>query len=333
LRRVTELFSRLHMPVESHMPAFDGANEWLNSEPLTPEALRGKVVAVDFWTYTCINWLRTLPYLRAWYAAYAASGLVVVGVHTPEFSVEHDVDNVRSAARAMGVEYPIAIDNDYAVWNAFANQYWPALYIADATGRIRHHHFGEGGYEPSERCIRHLLGDAGAVDLPGEPVSVDVRGIELPADWRHVRSSETYLGLARSEGFASLGDAEFDEPRAYDIPARLRRNEWALAGNWTLGREEAMSNEPNGRIAYRFHARDLNLILAPPPSGPARFRIQLDGHAPGDAHGLDTDTDGNGTVSDARLYQLIRQPGAIDDRLFEIELIDAGASALCFTFG
>jgi thiol-disulfide isomerase/thioredoxin len=330
---VTELFSRLHLPGEREMPAFEGATAWLNSEPLTPDALRGKVVVVDFWTFTCINWLRTLPYLRAWFAAYAGGGLVIVGVHTPEFGVEHDIDNVRRAAGAMGVEYPIAIDNDYAVWNAFSNQYWPALYIADAHGRIRHHHFGEGGYEQSERCIRHLLTDAGAVALPDDPVPVDVHGIEEPADWHHVRSSETYVGLARSEGFAALGDAAFDEPRAYTIPPQLGLNEWALAGTWTIGREDATCNEANARLAYRFHARDLNLILVPPPNASARFRVLLDGVAPGAAHGIDVDADGNGAVTESRLYQLIRQRERIADRLFEIEFQDPGASALCFTFG
>jgi thiol-disulfide isomerase/thioredoxin len=331
---VNQLFSRLHLPTERRMPAFDGATEWLNTEPLAPRDLHGKVVLVDFWTYTCINWLRTLPYIRAWADAYAEKGLVVVGVHTPEFSVEHDIDNVRRAARAMGIEYPIALDNDYAVWTAFSNQYWPALYLADAEGRIRHHQFGEGGYEMSERAIRQLLSDAGAVDLPDDPVPVEARGIEIAGDWHNVRSGETYLGLARSQGFASPVLATIDEPRQYTVPARLHLNEWALAGDWTLGREEAVSNAANGRIAYRFHARDLHLILTPPaPHASARFRVLLDGQAPGDARGLDVDEDGNSLVTEPRLYQLIRQRGEITDRLFEIEFLDPGAGALCFTFG
>ena len=332
--KLNDLISRFHLPVGRSMPAFDGANGWLNTEPLTPSDLHGKVVLVDFWTYTCINWLRTLPYIRAWADAYAAKGLVVVGVHTPEFTVEHDIDNVRSAVRDMGIDYPVAIDNDYAVWSAFANQYWPAVYIADAEGRLRHHQFGEGGYEMSERAIRQLLADAGAVDLPDDPVPVEARGIEIAGDWHNVRSGETYVGLARAQGFASPGLAAIDEPREYTVPPRLHLNEWALVGDWTLGREEAVSNAANGRIAYRFHARDLHLILTPPTGRTsARFRVRLDGQAPGDAHGIDIDEDGNGVVAEARLYQLIRQRGDITDRLFEIELLDPGAGALCFTFG
>jgi len=332
--KVNQLFSRLQLPVESRMPAFDGATGWLNTEPLTPDHLRGKVVAVDFWTYTCINWLRTLPYIRAWSDTYGDRGLVVIGVHTPEFEVEHDIDNVRREAREMGVEYAVALDNDYAVWNAFANQYWPALYIADAEGRIRHHHFGEGGYERSEHVIRQLLADAGAADLPPEPAAVEARGIEVAADWHNVRSGETYVGYGRSEGFASPEGAAYDTPRVYTVPARPRVNEWALAGSWTLGREEARSNDAGGRIVYRFHARDLHLILAPPAQQiSGRFRVLLDGRPPGEAHGLDVDEEGNGVVEEPRLYQLIRQTGHITDRQFEIEFLDAGAEAYCFTFG
>ena len=330
---VNQLFSRFPLPVEGRLPAFAGATEWLNTKPLTPTATHGKVVVAQFWTYTCINWLRTLPYIRGWADTYAKQGLVVVGVHTPEFGVEHDVDNVRRASHDLGVEYPIAVDNDYAVWSAFANQYWPALYIADAEGRIRHHHFGEGGYDRSEQVIRKLLADAGQKNLPAEPASVDVRGIELPADARNVRSYETYVGLARSEGFASPERAASDEPHVYTVPSRLRVNEWAFGGNWTLGREDAVSNEANGRIAYRFHARDLNLILTPPAGSSGRFRLLLDGRPPGDAHGLDVDAEGNGVVTEPRLYQLIRQGSEITDRQFEIELLDPGVAALCFTFG
>jgi thiol-disulfide isomerase/thioredoxin len=331
---VHELFARVRLPFESKMPGFDGATGWLNTEPLTPAALSGNVVAVDFWTFTCVNWLRTLPYLRAWAVAYADKGLVVVGVHTPEFEVEHDLDNVRRAVRDMGIEYAVAIDNDSAIWNAFANQYWPALYIADAQGRIRHHHFGEGDYEKSEQAIRHLLMDAGAVGLSPEPAAVEVRGIEVPSDWHNVRSGETYVGYARGESFASPEGAAYDESRVYTAPSELHLNEWALVGEWTVGREVAVSDEPNGRIAFRFHARDLNLILAPPSKDASvRFRVSLDGHAPNDAHGLDADAEGNGVVSETRLYQLIRQNGHIADRLFEIEFLDPAAGALCFTFG
>jgi thiol-disulfide isomerase/thioredoxin len=327
------VLSRFPLPVEGRMPAFTGATDWLNSEPLKPTGLYDRVVVAQFWTYTCINWLRTLPYIRTWADTYGDQGLVVVGVHTPEFDVEQNVDNVSRAAHNLGVEYPIAIDNDYAVWSAFANQYWPALYIADAEGRIRHHHFGEGGYERSEHVIRKLLADAGERNLPPEPTHVDVRGIELPADGNNLRSHETYLGLARSEGFASPSGAAVDEPHVYAVPSRLGLNEWALAGKWTLGREEATSNDPNGRIAYRFHARDVNLILTPPAQGSGRFRVLLDGQPPGDAGGLDVDAEGNGAVKEPRLYQLIRQHDHITDRHFEIELIDPGVGALCFTFG
>jgi len=329
----SELVSRLQLPFQGHMPGFDGANDWLHSAPLTPADLDGKVVAVDFWTYTCINWLRTLPSLRAWDGAYRRHGLVVIGVHTPEFGLEHDVDSVRRAAQAMGIEYPIAIDNFYTVWNAFGNQYWPALYVADSRGRIRHHAFGEGGYERAEHVVRKLLHHAGARDLPPAPAVVEPRGIEIPADWDNVRSPETYVGYARSQSFSSPEHVAFDEPREYTIPERLRLNEWALAGTWTLGPEEGVTNEAGGRIAYRFHARDLHLILAPPTGGDARFLVRIDGRAPGDAHGLDVDGDGKGVVTEARLHQLIRQPGPIEDREFEIEFSDSGAAALCFTFG
>jgi len=315
------------------MATLDGANAWLNSEPLTPTDLEDKVVAVDFWTYTCINWLRTLPFLRAWADAYGPHGLIMIGVHTPEFGIEHDVERVRSAAHAMDVRYPIAIDNDYAVWSAFSNQYWPALYIADRQGRIRHHAFGEGGYERAEHVLRKLLEDAGANHLPAEPVPVEPHAFELPADWHNLRSAETYVGLARSSGFSSPEHVGFDEPRVYSEPSQLRVNEWALEGNWTLGREAGVSNDAGGRIVYRFHARDLHLILAPPAGGEARFRVRLDGEAPAEAHGLDVDEDGNGVVTEARLHQLIRQPGAIEDREFELEFLDLGAAALCFTFG
>ncbi len=327
------LFSRSRLPIESRLPSFDGATAWLNSKPLTPTELHGKVVAVDFWTYTCINWLRTLPYIRAWAETYGDHGLVMIGVHTPEFSVEHDLENVRRAAQEMRVEYPIAIDNDYAVWDAFANRYWPALYIADAEGNIRHHHFGEGDYERSEQVIRQLLTEAGASELP-DLTHPDAVGIEAQADWGSERSPETYVGLARAEGFASAGEAAFDQAQEYTVPSRLDVNEWALSGNWTVRREDAVLNEPNGRITYRFHARDLHLILGKPASSaPVPFRVRLDGEVPGTAHGLDVDEDGNGVVTEPRLYQLIRQPGRITDRVFEIELFEPGAAAYAFTFG
>ena len=320
--------------MDGRLPAFAGATGWLNTEPLTPDALDGKVVAVDFWTFTCINWLRTLPCIRAWAKTYAAHGLVVIGVHTPEFSIEHDTDHVRRAAAAMSIDYPIAIDNDYAIWDAFSNRYWPALYIADAAGRIQHHQFGEGGEDESEHTIRRLLADAGDRGLPPAPPRVVAHSIELAADWQSLRSRETYLGLARSEGFASPERPAFGEPRVYTVPSRLRVDEWALGGSWTVTSEDAACDEPNGRIVCRFHARDLHLILAPAAQrASTRFRVLLDGRAPGDAHGADVDDEGHGVVDTPRLYQVIRQSGHITERQFEIEFLEPGASALCFTFG
>jgi thiol-disulfide isomerase/thioredoxin len=328
-----DLLARLQLPFQGHMPTFVGATDWLNTAPITSVDLDGKVVAVDFWTYTCINWLRTLPYLRAWSEAYGDHGLVVLGVHTPEFGVEHEVERVRRAASDRDIRYPIAIDNDYAVWNAFSNEYWPALYLVDARGRIRHHALGEGGYERAEHVLRRLLEHAGADDLPPEPVPVEPRAFEIPADWHNLRSPETYVGVARSQGFASPEPVAVDEPADYTVPSRLRVNEWALGGGWTVGREEAVCNVAGGRIAYRFHARDLHLILAPPEGRDARFRIRVDGDPPGVAHGLDVDEHGVGVVADARLHQLIRHPGTIEDQDFELEFLDPGAAALCFTFG
>lgn len=331
---VNENPSGLHLPVESQLPTFEGATGWLNTKPLTSRDLQGKVVLAQFGTFTCINWLRTLPYMRAWAAAYGQHGLAVVGVQTPEFSLEHDPKSVLRSMHEMHVEYPIAIDNDYVVWDAFANRYWPAVYVADAEGHIRHHHFGEGEYEKTERIIRQLLVDANAADLPPATAPVETLGIELAADWRSLKSPETYLGLGRSERFASPEGAVFDEPREYTQPGYLRTNEWALAGSWTVGSETVVNNDAGGRISYRFQARDLNLILAPPdPNTPVRFRVQLDERAPTDVHGLDVDAEGNGVVDATRLYQLIRQSGRIQDRLFGIEVLEPGAAVLCFTFG
>ena len=288
---------------------------------------------VDFGTYTCINWIRTLPYLRAWVASYRPHGVAAVTVHTPEFSIEHDVELVRRATREMRLDHPIAIDNEFSVWTAFGNHYWPALYIADPGGRIQHHQFGEGGYEQSERVIRHLLVDAGATALPDEAAAHEGTGIEAPADWDHLSSPETYLGLDRSSGFASPGGGVRDVAHDYTVPTLLHPDEWALAGTWTLTDERAVANEPNGHIAFQFRARDLNLILAPPAGGTVRFRVWLDGTSPDESHGIDVDAMGEGVVDHARLYQLIRQPGPIEDRRFEIELTEPGASAFCFTFG
>jgi thiol-disulfide isomerase/thioredoxin len=326
--------TEVQLPFEAELPSLSGATAWLNSPPLAAADLRGKVVLIDFWTYTCINWLRTLPYVRAWAEKYQEHGVVVIGVHTPEFPFEHDLENVRRAAKDMQVAYPIAIDNDYAIWHAFTNHYWPALYLVDAQGHLRYHHFGEGAYEQSERVLQHLLAEAGIGGFSHELVSVDAQGAEAAADWGSLRSPETYVGYERTEHFASPGGAALDKRHLYAAPERLRLNHWALAGDWTVGRGATVLNEANGRIAYRFHARDLHLVMGPAARGTSvRFRVFLDGRAPGAAHGIDVDEQGNGTVTDQRLYQLIRQPGHIADRLFEIELLEAGVEAFVFTFG
>ena len=288
---------------------------------------------VDFWTYTCINWLRTLPYVRAWSQRYK-QGLVVIGVHTPEFPFEKHIDNVRRAVQQMRIDYPVVIDNDYAIWRAFNNQYWPALYFVDARGRVREHQFGEGEYERSEKVIQRLLTEAGASAIRDGLVSVDAGGIEAPADWDNLRSPENYLGYDRTQSFASRGGADVDRRRVYAAPARLALNEWALAGEWTMGRRATVSSSPNGRIVYRFHARDLHLVMGPTRQGSqVRFRVSIDGQPPGPAHGVDADEAGSGTVVEQRLYQLIRQARPIVDRQFEIEFLDAGVEALAFTFG
>ena len=322
------------LPIEGEMPSLSGATTWLNSPPLTAAGLRGKVVLVDFWTYTCINWLRTLPYVRAWAEKYREHGVVVIGVHTPEFPFEHDLENVRRAVQDMRVFYPIAIDNDYAIWDAFNNHYWPALYLVDAQGRIRAHHFGEGAYEQSEMMLQHVLAEAGTGGIAPELVSVDAQGVEAAADWSDLRSPENYLGDARTENFASPGGAVVDQRHVYTAPARFSLNQWALAGEWTVGEQAVALHTANGRIAYRFHARDLHLVMGPAARGTSvRFRVFLDGQAPGEAFGSDVDEQGNGTVTEQRLYQLIRQPGPIADRHFEIEFLDAGMEAFAFTFG
>jgi thiol-disulfide isomerase/thioredoxin len=326
--------AEIHLPMEGELPSLGGATVWLNSPPLSAADLHGKVVLIDFWTYTCINWLRTLPYVRAWAEKYQNHGVVVIGVHAPEFSFEHDLENVRRAAQDMRVSYPIAIDNDFAIWQAFTNHYWPALYLVDAQGHLRYHHFGEGAYELSEMILQHLLTETGMSGFDQELVSVDAQGAESPADWDSLRSVETYVGDARTEHFASPGGAKLDEARLYTAPERLRLNHWALAGEWTMGSEATVLHTANGRIAYRFHARDLHLVMGPATRGTSvRFRVFLDGQAPGAAHGSDVDEQGNGTVTDQRLYQLIRQPGPIADRQFEIEFLDVGVEAFVFTFG
>jgi thiol-disulfide isomerase/thioredoxin len=320
--------------IEGELPAFDGAIGWINSPPLTPPALRGKVVLVDFWTYTCINWRRTLPYVRAWAEKYKDRGLVVIGVHTPEFSFEKAPENVRREMPALGVHYPVAVDSDYVIWRAFRNQYWPAIYIADAHGRIRHHQFGEGGYEEAERIIQQLLMEAGQLDVPDDLVSLDPKGAEVGADWANVKSPETYVGYEKAESFASAGDVVRDCPRVYASPERLRLNNWALVGEWTIRPEAAALKGATGRIVYRFHARDVNLIMGASTRGtPVGFRVRIDGQPPGGAHGIDVDDQGYGVVTEPRMYQLIRQPGPIADRVFDIEFVGPGVEAFDFTFG
>jgi thiol-disulfide isomerase/thioredoxin len=313
---------------EGRLPGFGGANGWLDSGPLSPDDLRGHVVLVNFWTFTCVNWLRTAPYIRAWADKYKQQGLVTIGVHTPEFDVEHDFGNLERMVKDLRVDYPVAIDNDYAVWDAFTNNAWPAVYLADGEGALRYQHLGEGNYEESERAIQELLG------VEDDLVSVEGSGLEAPADWENVRSPETYVGYARAEGFASPGGIAVGERHAYSLPEELGLNRWALSGEWTIGPQAAVLNEPGGRLTYRFHARDLNLVLAPPENGgEIALRVLLDGEPPGEAHGEDIDEQGDGTVSEPRLYQLVRQSGRITDRTFEITFRDPGAQVYVFTFG
>jgi thiol-disulfide isomerase/thioredoxin len=312
---VTTLFRRLHMP------SFDGATAWLNSEPLDPARLRGKVVLVDFWTLTCINWLRTEPYVRAWSRAYRDDGLVVIGVHTPEFAFEHDIDLVRQSIEDRGIDYPVAVDNDYGVWSAFDNHYWPALYFVDRDGVIRDSHFGEGRYEQSERLIQRLLG------IDREPVSAEGQGVEAEADWDHLRTPETYLGYERGE--------RFDSPSGppYERPERLRANHWALAGEWTIEAEDVVLDRAGGSIAFRFDARDAHLVLSHGGREPIPFRVLVDGEAPGASHGVDVDEQGNGVLAQGRMYQLVRQADGVRERTVEITFPEPGARAHVFTFG
>ena len=326
--------SAARLPVEGALPSFGGATGWLNSPPLTPAALRGKVVLVNFCTYTCINWLRQLPYVRAWAGKYSAHGLVVIGAHTPEFGFEHDPDNVRRAAAGRQVGYPVAIDNNYAIWSAFDNNYWPALYFADAQGQIRHHHYGEGEYQQSEMIIQYLLAEAGSAGIGQELVSPEAHGAEAPADWATLRSPENYTGYERTENFASPGGAVPGRRHPYQAPAQLRLNHWALSGDWSMEEQAVTLNEAGGQIAYRFHARDLHLVMGPAaPGASVRVRVLIDGQPPGAAHGADVDEQGSGTVTEQRLHQLIRQPGPITDRTIEITFLDPGVQAYAFTFG
>jgi thiol-disulfide isomerase/thioredoxin len=322
------------LPDEGRLPAFTGATGWLNADPLSPEGLRGRVVLVDFWTYTCVNWLRTLPYVRAWDTKYAAQGLTTIGVHTPEFDFEHDLDNVTTQARALNVSYPIAVDSDYGVWNAFANHYWPAVYLADAQGRIRYHHFGEGEYAMTEMAIQQLLLEAGAKDVDPDLVSVDPVGLEVAADYQTLRSPETYLGYGQATGMASPDGLRSDESHDYAPPTNLRLNEWAPAGGWAISRRAATATAANARLAIRFQARDVNLVMGPAVRGTTiPFRVRLDGQPATGAHGTDVDADGNGSGTEQRTYQLIRQPAPIAERVVEIEFLEPGVELFCFTFG
>ena len=310
------------------------ASTWINTPPLTAAGLRGKVVLVDFWTYTCINWRRTLPYVRAWAKKYKDQGLVVIGVHSPEFGFEKNLDNVRRQVQEQQVEYPVAVDNDLGVWRGFDNNYWPALYFVDAQGRLREHQYGEGNYAEAERIIQKLLMEAGAANVSRDLVSVEGKGAEAPADLSNLSSQETYVGSDRAEGFASPGGTVRAEPRLYSFPPKLGLNTWALSGNWTIGGEATVLNKPMGRVVYRFHARDLHFVMGPSQPGKSiRFRVLIDGEAPGAGHGVDVDQQGYGTLTEQRMYQLIRQQGPIKDRDFEIQFLDAGAEIFSLTFG
>jgi cytochrome c biogenesis protein CcdA/thiol-disulfide isomerase/thioredoxin len=323
------------LAVEGQLPALSGAVSWLNSPALTPAELRGKVVLVDFWTYSCINCLRALPYVKTWYAKYKDHGLIVIGVHAPEFAFEKDSANVARAVHELGITYPVALDNNYAIWQGFSNQYWPAHYFIDAAGAIRSHHFGEGNYEESEQTIRQLLTEAGYTDLP--PAGMNVAqgaGAQAPADEAHILSPETYVGYQRAQSFASPEPVARDHLQVYSAPKALGINQWALSGAWSIGGQKAALEKAPGKMVYRFFARDLHLVLSPGSDAkPIRFRVQLDGAAPGANHGADTDANGDGVIRDERLYQLIRQSADVGEHVFSIEFLDSDVQAYAFTFG
>jgi thiol-disulfide isomerase/thioredoxin len=326
--------STTQLAVEGNMPPLDGATAWINSQPLKADELRGKVVLIEFWTYTCINWRRQLPYVRARADKYRDKGLVVIGVHSPEFAFEKNIDNVRRATKEIRVQYPVAVDSDHAIWRAFENEYWPALYFVDTQGRIRHHQFGEGDYDQSETVIKRLLAEAGASGIGGGLASVTGEGPEAAADWDDLGSPENYLGYGQTENFASPGGPVRDKAHAYATPAHLSLNQWALRGDWTIRKDATLLNDATGQLTYRFHARDLHLVMGPSvPGKRVRFRVLIDGHVPGAAHGADVDEQGYGTMSEQRMYQLIRQSKPIRDRDFTINFLDPGAEAFCFTFG
>jgi len=323
----------LQLRVEGEFPPLDGTTEWLNTAPLTRTELRGKVVLIDFWTYSCINWRRTLPYLRTWAEKYKDQGLVVIGVHSPEFEFEKRLDNVRWALKDMDIDYPVAVDSNHAVWRAFRNDYWPALYFIDAQGRIRHHQFGEGDYDTSERVIQQLLAEAGASAVPSELASVNPKATELAADWQDLKSPENYLGYERTANFVSRDGTLADKHHLYLASSSLRLNHWALSGDWIVRRQSIISSQAHAKISYRFHARDLNVVMGPAHGAPIRFRVLIDGMPVGTAAGIDLDGQGNGTLTEQRMYQLIRQSRPVIDHEISIEFLDAGAEAFSVTFG
>lgn len=326
--------SAIELPIEGELPSLSGATGWLNTKELKTADLHGKVVLINFCTYSCINWLRTLPYIRSWAAKYKARGLVVIGVHTPEFPFEENADNVQRAIEAMKINYPIALDNSYSIWSAFENQYWPALYCIDAEGHIRHHQFGEGGYEKSEKIIQQLLEEAGGKNIPKELVTVNAQGIEVAADWNNLQSYENYVGYGRTQNFSSPGGAKLHKSTVYTAAVKLALNEWALEGEWLMRKGSIVLNKLHGRILYCFHSRDVHLVMGPGVADTSvKFRVLIDGRAPRGNHGIDIDDEGYGFVNEQRLYQLIRQSGSIVDREFTIEFFDSGVEAFSFTFG
>jgi thiol-disulfide isomerase/thioredoxin len=322
------------LPVEDSIPALDGAVQWLNSPPLTREELRGHVVVIDFWTYSCINCLREMPYVQAWADKYKNQGLVVIGVHAPEFAFEKNVANVQKATGDLKITFPVAIDNNYAIWRGFDNEYWPAEYFIDVKGQVRHHEFGEGDYDTSERVIQQLLADAGQANVPGGLATVNASGVQAAADMDDVNSGETYIGFQRAANFASPGGFTRSVPHDYGAPGAPRLNQWGLSGNWTVSPEYATLNAPGGGIVFHFHARDLHLVMGPTSGGgPIHFNVSIDGAPPAENHGVDTDTRGQGVVTDQRLYQLVRQSGSVADHTFEIQFLNPGIQAYSFTFG
>lgn len=315
-------------------PSLSGATGWLNTQQLGLENLRGKVVLIDFWTYTCINWRRTLPYVREWASKYKEQGLVVIGVHTPEFSFEQKMDNVASSVKDMNINYPVALDNNFSIWNSFNNQYWPALYLIDAKGKIRYQKFGEGDYAESEMEIQKLLKEISSKNIPVDLVQPKPDGYETAADWEHLRSGENFLGYSRTAGFASPQEPAIEERGVYSAPKRMQLNQWALSGEWIMKKENVSLAKLPGSIVYKFHARDVHLIMGPAMQGATiKFRVLIDGRSPGASHGVDVDIDGNGKVTGQRMYQLIRQQGPISDHEFQIEFFDAEVEVFDFTFG